>query len=450
MVARFEPTGGGNDYVVTASGRQAPVYAPPQPPAKPPNRPGSFQRQLSDLGRDIAEQALQEEGGGPSGAGGQPAVLDFRPGEPTGPTLLDLRKPAASNASLLDFSGNQRGQSASVPPPSAGVPVSIMLMLAWLLKVIHGSNKSEWQKELSISMEKIATMKISWRHAAEGILLAVMAGCGAFLFALMSTKEPDEDLVLTLGLMGFVAGATCAVAEIYTVTKKRNMRSRGGRGGQSHSEQPGTVAREELVESCSWWYVAVCFVGSTSTTVLWTICAITSSDWSWGAGYLLLPIAFTCWILGVFLRPKDEGARLKILHLQFFFFGIGSEVAASAILFQAGGASTGSAALARIPFYLIAYWLLLKLRRKAAQLPPAELSNFLCHTVLLSGVRAIAPMMFFMFEALSCMASGDGIGDDLCANTLCAAVFLSVYLAIITGGNGVAPSCGRDLDIRWI
>mmetsp|Transcript_21471 Transcript_21471/g.42852 ORF Transcript_21471/g.42852 Transcript_21471/m.42852 type:complete len:482 (+) Transcript_21471:73-1518(+) len=122
MVARFEPTGGGNDYVVTASGRQAPVYAPPQPPAKPPNRPGSFQRQLSDLGRDIAEQALQEEGGGRSGAGGQPAVLDFRPGEPTGPTLLDLRKPAASNASLLDFSGNQRGQTASVPPPQQASP----------------------------------------------------------------------------------------------------------------------------------------------------------------------------------------------------------------------------------------------------------------------------------------------------------------------------------------
>eukprot|EP00518_Triparma_eleuthera_P002738 CAMPEP_0182458868 /NCGR_PEP_ID=MMETSP1319-20130603/4109_1 /TAXON_ID=172717 /ORGANISM="Bolidomonas pacifica, Strain RCC208" /LENGTH=67 /DNA_ID=CAMNT_0024657641 /DNA_START=1 /DNA_END=201 /DNA_ORIENTATION=+ len=61
--------------------------------------------------------------------------------------------------------------------------------------------------------------------------------------------------------------------------------------------------------------------------------------------------------------------------------------------------------LARIPFWFTAYWLGLKLRRKAAQLPPAELSNFLCHTVLLGGVSAMAPMIFFMFEAVSCMAS---------------------------------------------
>ena len=125
MVARFEPTGGGNDFLVTESGRQAPVYAPPQPPAKPPNRPGSFQRQLSDLGRDIAGQALQDDNNDGGGSSGAPALLDFRPGDPTSPALLDLRKPAASNASasgLLNFSGNQRGQSPSVPPPMQGAP----------------------------------------------------------------------------------------------------------------------------------------------------------------------------------------------------------------------------------------------------------------------------------------------------------------------------------------
>ena len=79
--------------------------------------------------------------------------------------------------------------------------------------------------------------------------------------------------------------------------------------------------------------------------------------------------------------------------------------------------AAGWSCLARTPFWLVTYWLGLKLRRKAAQLSPAELSNFLCHTVLVGGVSAMAPMIFFMFEAVSCMASGDGIGDDLCTNT---------------------------------
>eukprot|EP00518_Triparma_eleuthera_P000683 CAMPEP_0182462756 /NCGR_PEP_ID=MMETSP1319-20130603/6914_1 /TAXON_ID=172717 /ORGANISM="Bolidomonas pacifica, Strain RCC208" /LENGTH=60 /DNA_ID=CAMNT_0024662213 /DNA_START=12 /DNA_END=191 /DNA_ORIENTATION=+ len=45
----------------------------------------------------------------------------------------------------------------------------------------------------------------------------------------------------------------------------------------------------------------------------------------------------------------------------------------------------------------------------------------------------MAPMIFFMFEAVSCMASGDGLGDEQCGNTTAAAMWLSAYLAIITG-----------------
>ena len=54
--------------------------------------------------------------------------------------------------------------------------LSVMIITYWGLKIVHGSIKSEWRKELSISMEKVARMKISWRQCAEGLLLAVMAG----------------------------------------------------------------------------------------------------------------------------------------------------------------------------------------------------------------------------------------------------------------------------------
>ena len=88
--------------------------------------------------------------------------------------------------------------------------------------------------------------------------------------------------------------------------------------------------------------------------------------------------------------------------------------------------------MARIALWLITYWLALKLRGKAAQLPPADLSNFLCQTVLVGGGSAMAPMIFFMFEAVSCMANGDGLDDDQCENTTYAAMYLSTYLVFIT------------------
>ena len=70
-------------------------------------------------------------------------------------------------------------------------------------------------------------------------------------------QETDKGLVAALGLMGFAAGAACVVFELYTVTKERKRRR-----GQSQSEQPGTVAREELVEVLG-------VEGTPNQTIIW-------------------------------------------------------------------------------------------------------------------------------------------------------------------------------------
>ena len=54
----------------------------------------------------------------------------------------------------------------------------------------------------------------------------------------------------------------------------------------------------------------------------------------------------------------------------------------------------------------------------------------------------MAPVIFFTFEAVSCMASGDGLTDDQCTNTTVAATCLSSYLAIVAAvyiANGTLP-----------
>ena len=338
----------------------------------------------------------------------------------------------------------ERGMGSCTNNTECATWISVMLIFAWGLKLGQGSIKSEWRKQLSISMEKVSRMKISWRQAAVGLLLAVMAGCGAFLFALTSAKEIDGSLVLALGLIGLLAGAACFVSEIYAMTKERTRRRRG----QSQLEQPDNVSREELVENCSWWYVAVSLVITTTYTVLWITYAITLADWTCQVATLLLPIADTCMILAVMLKPKDDGAGLKILHIQFFFFALGRDVAKAVGRFRGIDTTEGWYALVRIPFWLGAYWLFLKLRRKAAQLPPAKLSSFLCHTVLLGGMSAMAPMVFFMFEAVSCMASGGGLHDDQCENTTKAATALSCYLAIITAVSVASRTVPQDERVQ--
>ena len=234
------------------------------------------------------------------------------------------------------------------------------------------------------------------------------------------------------------------VSEIYTVTKQRRRR----RGGQSQPEQPDTVPRDELVESCSWWYVAACFVASSSYTVLYTIFAITLADWTLQATSLLLPIAATCMILGVFLRPTDQGAGIKILHLQFFSFGIGSEVFFAVGLFKDGFPFSALTALARIPLWLIAYWLGLKLRRKAAQLPPAQLSKYLCHTVLVGGVSAMAPMIFFMFAPAEITAGTSSETRGFLLETSLASLTPIVVSSSLIFYGGVERGCDALLRVE--
>ena len=53
-------------------------------------------------------------------------------------------------------------------------------------------------------------------------------------------------------------------------------------------------------------------------------------------GYMAVPLVGTCLDIAVFLRPKDEEAGIKILHIEFLFFAIISEIASAMGLFQDG------------------------------------------------------------------------------------------------------------------
>ena len=178
-------------------------------------------------------------------------------------------------------------------------------------------------------MKKVAIMQVGWRRAFEGAMLAVMAGCGAFLFALMSSQEPNENLVITVGLAGVASGVLCLVSEIYTVNKALEKR-------RVQSLLAQTAASiEEVVEGCAWVAAATSFLGSTSFTVLVLINALTQEDFTHQVNpaltvaYTILPMSCTCMIIAVFMRPKDEGTGLKVLHLQIFLFGVVPEIVAA-------------------------------------------------------------------------------------------------------------------------
>ena len=192
-----------------------------------------------------------------------------------------------------------------------------ILSLQWLLKLVQGSIKVEWQDELSLSQEKITKLKISRRTTIQGVIFVVVAGCGAFLFALMSAKEPDYYLVRVVGLVGVIAGIPCVLSDIITVAMEQDRRR-----AQSQLRQTAIAPTEELVGACSWWYVVASFLATTFYTVLRFLFAITLDDQYEKVGYILLPIFATCFVMATVLRPKDEGTLSQDSTSPIFFFVI--------------------------------------------------------------------------------------------------------------------------------
>ena len=85
-------------------------------------------------------------------------------------------------------------------------------------------------------------------------------------------------------------------------------------------------------------------------TVILVTYAITVENWGWQITNMLLPVAGICFIMAVFLRPKDEHAGMKILFVQFFFFATMSEIAANVGYFRGGYDGSGCFCMIRLVF----------------------------------------------------------------------------------------------------
>jgi len=310
--------------------------------------------------------------------------------------------------------------------------ISVYLIFWWMTKLVQGSVRSEWRKDLNLSMEKIARMRdISLRRGVEGILTLVTGVCGIFLFSMMSADEMDWTTFSVVGLTGLVASFGVAISEIYSSLKAQSRRSGLSESGQIVER---ATELEEPVEECSWVFVGVGFLITSMYTVLCVCYGVTLEEKYWLLGYVILANAGLSFVMTMFYKPKrtDTGYKL-FLYFHFFSFAIVGETGNAVGCFRMGLIYNGLLVLLRIPLWCLAFWLGLKLRSSAGKLPPQELSDFLCQTVLVKGTAAIGPMLFFSFEAVSCFIGEGTFSNGQCNNTSNAAMCLSTILAVLTG-----------------
>lgn len=304
--------------------------------------------------------------------------------------------------------------------------ISMYLFLLWVAQLVQGSARSEWHRDLNLSIEKIARLRdVSLQRISQGFLMFVACVCGIFLFSIMSAKEMNTETIVVVGIIGAAASAGVLVSEIITSlqTQKRMLKlSDSGQIAERSTE------KEEPVEQCSWFFAGVSFLVTSMPAVLGICSALTLDVKSYRSFVLMLkvilPIVQCSFAMAMFMKPKREDGDYKwFVYFSFFMFAVVTEGAFSVGLFKLGSIKFGVAGILRISMWYAIFWVELKFRESAAKLPPQELSNFLCQSVLVKLTAAIGPLVFFSFETVSCFISQGSLDNEECENTSNASLF---------------------------
>ncbi|GMH75834.1 hypothetical protein TrLO_g15657 [Triparma laevis f. longispina] len=343
---------------------------------------------------------------------------------------------------------------------------------------IQGSVRREWRKDVTWSIEKVATVKnLGPLTALELCLILVAAVSSIYLLSTLYGEKngkvaSDFETIYNISIAGVLALCVIGIIEIYSSVKaqKRIVRAKTSqtlnksqveeKEEEEEEEEEGTVgegAKVEIVEEVNGVYVFFSFVLTTTTGALSVCRGILYDMLFFRIMTLIAPIATLSLFLAFFCKPK----RTDAAYMQFLRF----HCASACLLHELGviiyQTKPHQRLLSRIFFLcfsisgiLCAYQfftVLQKLRDFAARLPPKELSKFLCNRVLVKGVFAMGPLLFFSFETISCYLRQDKGFQAECNATSDISLFLSLLLVFLTMYSVMYHTLPKDTQqvISW-
>ena len=103
----------------------------------------------------------------------------------------------------------------------------------------------------------------------------VICVCGVLLFSMSTIGNADAFAVGVIGYIGVVASIGGFITETYVSLKAQQRKMSGSESGQITEE---TLEIEDLVDECSWFYLTVSFILSSTYVASTLYYAITLND----------------------------------------------------------------------------------------------------------------------------------------------------------------------------
>ncbi|GMH66321.1 hypothetical protein TrLO_g3243 [Triparma laevis f. longispina] len=308
-----------------------------------------------------------------------------------------------------------------------GASISFYIVGFLVIRLIHNSIPRIWRADLSLTIEKIATLDMTFRQLLHGVAAGLTGLCGLYLFAMMNTGvriDEHEDsalqtqLAITAGV-GLVSMLSAIVSELLTtnkILKARNFRLKRGTTSSFGYEKALVV---EIHQFYFWLVVVMILI----YCGFYSVFTFTEGNYLFKVlGTLISPIVATGFLFTVYSQPKRTDANyMRRLYLIFFGFLVYTEILGAVGMIRSGGKQVfdGLFALALILFYFLIFRMMLYLRKTIASKPREELNYFLINTMILKASAVIGPMIFFSFETISCLLKLDDkkVIEDAYGNT---------------------------------
>ncbi|GMH77653.1 hypothetical protein TL16_g07484 [Triparma laevis f. inornata] len=395
--------------------------------------------------------------------------------------------------------------------------IGVFLLMWWAHSIIRASVISEFSDRVNITIKHLATLKIGWRRRVQGCLMILCGVCATFLFSLTdklptsSEGEKRKMLVETLGYIGVGSAFVSLFSEWSTVKKAvRKERMQKGESQKHQDIYDSQVFTRHLpvvqtfVSECSWIYIIVIYVITSAVAMMYVAYAV----FSWrcedeekdngvmackddvdeagmrfviGIGNVVMPICFLLFVMSILMKPKETNPKyMTFLYFHFFTFAVVVELSTSfgyVVKMVRGqpirktSLTLGDSQDTQSFYYLsisfvrlviegVVFKQLLKVRERLGKLTKEEVSEYLCQTVLVRSSEIMLPIMFLLFECLSCLSQHPIVPtkvapDDeeeekfdweVCSSSTNAAVLLSVYLVLFNLQTLISKSAPRHIQ----
>jgi len=363
----------------------------------------------------------------------------------------------------------------------SAVFLSLWTGAIWFLRILLYVNiKTAKGSAFSYSWYHFAKFKMKAKQILIFLLFFIFVTCFLFMLASLSSENPDGKIIVMITIIGTGCIVVVAVMEVFIAIKHaRKMRKKEKeaqmRANRQDSSDSSSDSEDEdiergratsamslrdtyLVDSLHWNFVLICFIFNVANSIVFLLFAVSEYDtYQDELAQFLTPFNGLLYVLSIFMKPKKSTVHYKRFHrLHFFAFIVVSEV--SLAIGEVKHDEWGKAAfcIARIVLlWFPLYTELLRLRKVISRLQSFELSRFLTLVVLKGGCYALVPVLFFMFETLSCIMNENThwFKDQTagCKSSNFATVFLSAnvviymiaYIALSGVGNAVLYELGH-------